>query len=262
MHSHLKGKKEDFAVAAYCPLDLFSGDQTRVRKALEELWGAWIGSRGKVNNLRIFVEGEIVDPGDPPSVSRLAALFPDAHLDTPSLSDLLQPFVEALLPLLIETPLLSTLSRLQRTLDPLDIEGLSKLWSHSHPGSPLGEGEPDPSLEEWDGFVRTYLSSGGTTLRYSILAYLLSATFKDCSIILRPGKDGGKGTITAIDLDPKSVSRLTKWEALDQEIVKNFTNIAEKREACVDTWVGSLNPSRIEGYNVSISSPSPSCCGG
>jgi inositol-pentakisphosphate 2-kinase len=64
MHTHLKGKQEDSAAGGYCPLDLFSGDEGHVRKALERLWEAWVGSRGNVNNLRLFVEGEIVDPGD------------------------------------------------------------------------------------------------------------------------------------------------------------------------------------------------------
>jgi inositol-pentakisphosphate 2-kinase len=171
----------------------------------------------------------------PSSLSRLAAEFSGLELDVKSLADLLPPFTEALLPLLMDTPLLSILSHLQRTLDPLDIEGLSKIWSRSNPGVPLGEGEPDPSLAEWDDFIRAYLSAREANLRYSILAYLLSATFKDCSIILRLGKNGVKDTITAIDLDPKSVSRLAKWEALDQEIVTSFMDVTAEREACIDT---------------------------
>ena len=63
MHSHLKGKALSVA-GGYCPLDLFSGSDARVRRALERLWEAWVASRGKVNNLRVFVDGKAVDPSD------------------------------------------------------------------------------------------------------------------------------------------------------------------------------------------------------
>jgi inositol-pentakisphosphate 2-kinase len=53
---------------AYCPLDLFSGDPVRVRKALGALWDAWSASGGTVNNLKIFIKGKILKP-KPNSVS-------------------------------------------------------------------------------------------------------------------------------------------------------------------------------------------------
>ena len=46
----------------YCPLDLFSGDELRVKKAIHSLWDAWIGSSGQVNNLRVFVGGTMLKP--------------------------------------------------------------------------------------------------------------------------------------------------------------------------------------------------------
>ena len=140
----------------------------------------------------------------------------------------------------MDTPLLAILSRHQRMLDSLDIEGLSQLWSRIHPDLPFGEKEPQPSLTEWDDFVRIYSSGGESSLRYHIFAYLLSATFKDCSVILRLGQDRAgatRGTITAIDLDPKSTNRLAEWKALDLEIVRSFMDIAAEREPCVDACI-------------------------
>jgi inositol-pentakisphosphate 2-kinase len=78
-------------------------------------------------------------------------------------------------------------------------------------------------------------------LRYYLLAYLLSATFKDCSIIvkldfLKPGTQSAYRVhpVAVIDLDPKSLDRLQRWEQLDREIVFNYTPV--ERKICIDGW--------------------------
>ena len=162
--------------------------------------------------------------------------------------------------LLTETPVLRTLSRLERNLDVLDIEGISKLWALSLEKSSedtvvqdgvdsipeIGANFPEPSIDEWKHFVDQYLSTHKhldhsspklSNLRYYIFAYLLSATFKDCSIMLRTDQRhelGRKGAVTVIDLDPKSVRRLSKWEKLDRDIVRAYTGFERKK--CVDSW--------------------------
>lgn len=156
----------------------------------------------------------------------------------------------SLLPLLLDAPLLRILSHLQRTLDPLDIEGLSTLWKLAHlqtaDDPPLGFAFPEPSIDDWQAFLRSYLDDefqrslstedlDATKLPYYCLAYLLSASFKDCSLILRLGRgDGQPDTITAIDLGPKSVTRLAKWAKLDSEIVSAFMDFSDDR-VCVDS---------------------------
>ena len=162
--------------------------------------------------------------------------------------------------LLTETPVLRTLSRLERNLDVLDIEGISKLWALSLEKSSedtvvqdgvdsipeIGANFPEPSIDEWKHFVDQYLSTHNhldhsfpklTNLRYYTFAYLLSATFKDCSMMLRTDQRrelGRKGAVTVIDLDPKSVRRLSKWEKLDRDIVRAYTGFESKK--CVDGW--------------------------
>jgi len=152
------------------------------------------------------------------------------------------------------------LAILQRSLEVLDIEGLSKLWALSHPQSPsespavcvppIGSTSPNPTISEWTNFVDEYLASHNTldhahpktsNLRYYLLAYLLSATFKDCSIILGINPNNSKASsdtkinsVTLIDLDPKSIDKLTKWEKLDREIVESYNGAEEKH--CVDGW--------------------------
>ncbi|KII88117.1 hypothetical protein PLICRDRAFT_175759 [Plicaturopsis crispa FD-325 SS-3] len=63
-------------------------------------------------------------------------------------------------------------------------------------------------------------------LAYHNMAYLLSATFKDCSIILCPSRDAADttaGRVTIIDLDMKSIARLEKWQQMDQAIATAYS---------------------------------------
>lgn len=59
LHQHYKG-----AESSYCPLDLYSGDRMRVRKALDGLWEQWHHSDGEKNNLRVFVDGKKILPSN------------------------------------------------------------------------------------------------------------------------------------------------------------------------------------------------------
>jgi len=143
---------------------------------------------------------------------------------------------------------LAKLSELQASLDPLDIEGLSALITEKSATGYPNESLPlldapevqaeDPTLDEWRRFLDAHghhklnddlstptnfkaLSYGMTQKRYYLLAYLLSATFKDCSIIIRGHEDNVKSaTVTVIDLDSKGLGRMKKWEKLDRDVVK------------------------------------------
>ena len=166
----------------------------------------------------------------------------------------------------MDTPVLRIISKLQRTLDPLDIEGLSQLGhrikqeDRKEPNDcpsgstfPLGsdvlDGSPrEPSISDWESLVDTYLSSHDRlnhsvpvtdNWRYYSLAYLLSATLKDCSIILRldhkvDDHRPGNNAVTVIDLGPKSVNRLEKWEKQDKEITLNYTGVDGRQ--CIDLY--------------------------
>ncbi|KAI4524645.1 hypothetical protein K525DRAFT_193558 [Schizophyllum commune Loenen D] len=313
MHAHMKRMQGEKVSNGYCPLDLFSGNPARVRHAVLTLWDAWVESNATVNNLKIFVHGKTIHPSEQETI-----FAPGAH------GDAREAFADAILPLLTETPVLKTLSKLQRSLDVLDIEGLSKLWQYTEmmapayrtqfaqffalpedeedysismpgswphpepstplspltplspgmctpsmpsdfrrrptdpPTSPLGVSsqylqEPEPTIDDWSSFLDTYLSPFiqidhaapvPEDLRFYLLAYLLSATFKDCSIIVRMDLLGGEkqpgpvdpSRVTVIDLDPKSMKRLRKWEKLDQEIVEAYANVKDFR-TCVDEGV-------------------------
>jgi inositol-pentakisphosphate 2-kinase len=191
-------------------------------------------------------------------------------------------FADGLLPLLTQTPVLQLLNRLQRTLDMLDVEGLASIWekwcrlSGRASENEQGGGCEEPTLEEWGSFIDRYLHELGLgeqsgqgpaelrnghvehaelpgvqteeEMRFYLLAYLLSATFKDCSIIVRlpllhsvtSGLNESSldpSMVTSIDLDPKSMTRLKKWEVLDREIAGVYGQLREEeKKTCVDDW--------------------------
>ena len=152
---------------------------------------------------------------------------------------------------------LHVLSRLQRELDPLDIEGLSQLWQraqfeasveqYTSTFPPKFSGIAQPSISDWAAFVDSYLSPHialdhtaplPADLPYYILAYLLSATFKDCSIMIKLSgstHSSEPSPITFIDLEPKSVAKLAQWEELDTRIVQAYAAGLQDKE-CVDAW--------------------------
>jgi inositol-pentakisphosphate 2-kinase len=146
----------------------------------------------------------------------------------------------------------------------LDIEGLSKLWrlaessnplyrktfmsqspemsSSTLPCTPIGESSrfissPEPTLSDWVDFLDTYLSPTKPkldrsiplpeNLRYYLLAHLLSATFKDCSIFVRldflgSTQETRPASVSVIDLDPKRMDKMKVWEELDMKIASTY----------------------------------------
>jgi inositol-pentakisphosphate 2-kinase len=64
MHSYLKMSQGHPASRHYCPLDLFSGDRSRVTRALQSLWKDWIESDGSLNNFHLFAHGLNIRPSD------------------------------------------------------------------------------------------------------------------------------------------------------------------------------------------------------
>ncbi|KAH9928197.1 inositol-pentakisphosphate 2-kinase [Fomitopsis serialis] len=274
MHARMKGAAEKDVPSDFCPLDLYSGNESRVRVALRALWDAWVRTEGGINNLRIFANGRVLKPASDSLLAPATEVMPDPSLDT-----LRTQFCDALLPFLLNTPVLRLLSFRQRTLDPLDIEGLSAFWGRIHSDDesdpPLGFSEAEPTPEEWTRFIDKYLVVCDTCvgvkaepepnkaeLRYHCLAYLLSATFKDCSLMIRMGNragtvslDGGAGDpvdadqqdphtraiapseVKLIDLDIKSIKRLAKWEKLDREIATAHAQVEAPR-TCVDSLAG------------------------
>ncbi|KDQ61128.1 hypothetical protein JAAARDRAFT_573112 [Jaapia argillacea MUCL 33604] len=259
MHSHLKSLRGEATAEAYCPLDLFSGDPDRIGKAIGCLWDAWVDQKGRVNNLKVFVEGEIVEPHDNTSMDNLRKVFDHNQLDVQNVRS---TFIQTITSILQSTPVLATLSTLQRSLDALDIEGLSSLYSRLNATDRTDWWSSnlllEPTISEYSSFLDLFLESHSSMdhanppvtadiARYYTLAYLLSATFKDCSIILRPAlfspasmkstvdEDLRSSPVPIIDLDMKSTRKFPAWDRLDRAIVDMYRAVEpEKRRICLD----------------------------
>ncbi|KAF9013931.1 inositol-pentakisphosphate 2-kinase [Cyathus striatus] len=274
MHARMKSSEGEQVPLGYCPLDLFSGNEDRITNALTHLWDSWCESNGTINNLKIFSRGKLVSPT---KKQQILAGDDDGRYSSDDIRD---AFVRHLRQPLLCTPVLRILSNLQRSLDALDIEGLAELWrltestaarhrTEFHPFFKDSDGlsteqemgvsslflsEPEPDINDWIEFLNTFQSSFGheidnanpspENLRYYLMAYLLGATFKDCSIIVqldfvRPGKNAEDKTteerVTVIDLDPKQMSKLSGWEKLDRKIVKAYGKYSpDERKQCID----------------------------
>ncbi|KAH0830723.1 inositol-pentakisphosphate 2-kinase [Lanmaoa asiatica] len=234
MHSRFKIKDGDVPTQ-YCPLDLYSKDEARMRKAIRDLWNGWMESNGTLNNMKVFLSGKMIRPSESySSLGKFLSVRTEVH----------EALTTALLPFL-RTPALRIISNLQRSLDALDIEGIVKLYSMAYPNAKdLGAVMQNPSLEEWQDFVASY-HSAYCALDHSklcpeninayLMGYLLSATFKDCSVIFRihgkPSVDSH--AVVIIDLDLKGVDRIEKWAHLDRLIVEYYRDTVE-RKFCVE----------------------------
>ena len=167
---------------------------------------------------------------------------------TSSPTDFKSTFVTFLTSIVLQhSGLFRTIADLQRAFDPLDIEGLQHLWSTLQGTDiPLGANIPEPGIEDWSRFTSAYPAAdlsdlpnaagrGSTGLHALCLAQLLSGTFKDCSVILRPDGDLENATAHVIDLDPKSVTKLSKWVELDRTIVDAFKSAGvDKKCNCIN----------------------------
>jgi len=101
-------------------------------------------------------------------------------------------------------------------------------------------------MDDWASFVDIFLSQehrknssfSPSNLRYHTLAYLLSASFKDCSLIIpiRPQTDDAEmGGVKVIDLDVKDVDRIPGWLKSDEKIVKEYAKIDTRmRKTCTE----------------------------
>lgn len=167
-------------------------------------------------------------------------------------------FASRFTPILLASPVLPRLAALQASLDPLDIEGLAARvrdelgldlyradLAEDEVASTLGG---QPTTQEWQAWLERWLERASAPappneqdapLRDLVLAYLLSATFKDCSIFIRvdsppfpaniattlsaddPSAIAG-AEIKVIDLDPKPIARMGKYARMDREIVEHW----------------------------------------
>lgn len=238
----------------YCPIDLFSGDKERMKKAIRALIDE------PQNNLRVFQPNgqEISAP-----LARMESLSMEPNILGMGIPEIVGVIVEGL----CQSAVLEDLHRVHE-LDELDIEGIWHLQKFIDFCEPLDENTKIISQQkryrheekhQLDPTIQRLLLELGCTensplkevrSRYQQMLdkFLLATTMKDCSILLSIrkvlSKEDGVGVndkwgemehrieidakvyyvlISIIDLDMKPASKLSKYIALDEEIVHHYS---------------------------------------
>ena len=201
MHAHLRQQ----ATYGYCPLDLYSEDPIRVERALEILFERPIEKTLKATS-----------QGRPVSLSGL-------YLENVKLPSLLAAILQ-------QDPILSRLKQLQSQLDSLDVEAIWPLFKDNRPSH-------SNDIQLWRHVIERFLNrlpcSDEERAMQRIYEYVLSMTFKDCSLMISisPFADAGQKQIkiddrvfyyriTVIDIDLKDVNKIPYWYQLDKTIVQ------------------------------------------
>ncbi|KAI0230170.1 hypothetical protein L0F63_001770 [Massospora cicadina] len=253
MHQVLKCADNLQARSMYCPLLLYSADVNEKFVAVQQLFET------PRNNLRCFIDGREVGP--------TFALDAVAKRFAPYDRSLLQKLISSVLS---RDGILSLLQRLQQDFDVYDIEGVQQVLGTMDPSTVR-----EATKEEWYQLVDDYLkgrrldptrSLTSLTLREKlevIHSYLISATFKDCSLMISFASNGSGlesnrlqavtlapqlmaandpltrlnfgYQIGVVDLDPKPITKLPSYIQLDQSITAAFLTHFSP-QCCAASW--------------------------
>ena len=195
----------------YNPLDLFSGDEGRIQRAVNALLDDWTHGSGY---LHMFVDGTRMSFGD---IQEHILWLQEPRRLSWRIAQILSE----------NRHLLHTLVHQQQRLDPYDIEGIAQLW-HARTGKPLNstpvEELPRITLADY-AFVAANsvpVVSSDKDMHYVMAAYLLAATLKDVTLFIPLDDVEGTPIYRAnplgariVDLDAKRPSKLCQHARKD-----------------------------------------------
>lgn len=208
----------------YDPLDLFSGDADRVRRAVQALCREWAQGEG---NMHVMVHGTRASRDD--VEAKVPWLCTDAvgGLADRVLTTLLQPHNQALI---------TRLGELQQRFDPFNIEGLNTIWLRTRGLSLLDADERSLPLVSVEDYEHAAQSSNSAPRLWAhehnerawqpiVAAYLLSATLKDVSVfLLIQSEPHHIAPLQFVDLDAKPPPKLCAHARTDHAIASIFSN--------------------------------------
>ncbi|RKP12135.1 inositol-pentakisphosphate 2-kinase [Piptocephalis cylindrospora] len=235
--------------SSYCPMDLYSGDPVRILRGLTSL-----SADPPSNRLVFFRDGRVIALCH----SVLPSTFPLGKL-TASLAWSI--IWDAMTTALAACPFLSHLKRHQERLYGLSIEGALALYED--PAAAKAAKNAWGSMDAWKEALNAYLSRDPSkddellskmdhiqTKVHRLLQQCMAATLQDLSIMitLHPGPLPSASLqglfpstyipilthldthelewhcrVSAIDLDPKPVTRIPHWDDLDRKIALSAT---------------------------------------
>lgn len=232
MHSYLR----TMPVNNFCPLDLYSKDQSRIRKALNVL----LKEKPLEKTLTVSINGKKVLLESKIDQQLVSTFKNNDHADT-LLQDILGHII-------LKDPILQIIKNLQMNLDEIDVEGIFLLCQQNSEYSTLVTND----INIWKNVVHRYqrrcqkepfsrskFIHEVEEQRQKVYEYILSMTFKDCSLMInvtpKTVKNNSDKIITlgngssfqydvkVIDTDLKSIDKIPFWFELDQSIVKHAT---------------------------------------
>jgi inositol-pentakisphosphate 2-kinase len=221
MHCHLRSTN---SLNGYCPLDLYSGNAERIEKAVQIL--VQPKSTLLKKTLKVSSRGAI-------------------EMDTEIMQELLHR-------ILTKDPILTKLKTLQKTLDAFDVEHVYELYHK------LEDQQCVDSIAHWESVIARYherlsfstdvLAAEKDEFKQRIFEYVLSMTFKDCSLMINvtPTINDSSKTIKlansqafsydikVIDIDLKDIEKIPFWYELDQSIVRHAKDTNFNKSDCLE----------------------------
>ncbi|KAG0207719.1 Inositol-pentakisphosphate 2-kinase [Mortierella sp. GBA30] len=295
MYQHHKiNAGQEQTLSEYCPINLFSTSKLLVHDSLDAL------AQTPQNNLRLFVNGkqQPVNSGAMFQILAEPSMERIERQDNPSRTIQPTTLTDVLTNVLIESPLLKRLGRLQQALDSLDVETIHRFYDTL--ANPTTSPLPEPTLDEFLNTAEVFLertdmddmmeedqetfekhneASIGfgpddnpdevpdSLKMHYIREFLLSATLKDCSIMITIRRDDHEDQatrelytqkiprakdeelvfherthriqvngewfvykITCIDLDPKKIVSVPMYLNKDRIIVDHYLAVVGDRE--------------------------------
>lgn len=224
-------------------------DRSRIKRALNVL----LKEKTLKKTLKVAMNGNAVtlDNTDRQKETLLSTFSKVTNKDT-----LLQDILENIL---MQDPILQVLKKLQMQLDELDVEGIYTIYKNNEQHRRLVTND----IHVWEQVVARFkkrqyqkvLQDGlinEDEHRQRIFEYILSMTFKDCSLMINVTPITTISAATAsesviqlengsffqydikvIDTDLKSIDKIPYWFELDQSIVNHEIQANLQKKHCV-----------------------------
>eukprot|EP00730_Choanoeca_flexa_P014152 TRINITY_DN6081_c0_g1_i1.p1 TRINITY_DN6081_c0_g1~~TRINITY_DN6081_c0_g1_i1.p1 ORF type:complete len:371 (+),score=46.40 TRINITY_DN6081_c0_g1_i1:44-1156(+) len=194
-----KGKTSSYS--NYCPQQLFSKKSQACEQAILALFAT------PQNNLRLWINGAMMDL----DAHGCGSLI-EPYLDAP---DVELAFAQLLATMLASTAVLDRLQALQ------DLSRVSPLQAHELRLASGLKTEADIPLQAW--LDATHADQQDLSLKAQLAQYLLTATFRDCSIMvqmeLEAEASSVKYSLVVVDVEPKALSKVAHHVERDAQLL-------------------------------------------